>query len=248
MNQRVWELESIKNTSLQTFLTEEVFNSQYDHYIPPGVEYNVPNKLTDLEMVSRLVRIVRKSEPSWKRILLTQSILSELGLDWLGILDNGVDTILDMLVDSRDLGDFKEKAVPVIFTLFREQIENSGCTIEMSIENMATSRDFAPLAKRVLGLRKRELQQVSIVSNGAEVDLTPLWLTAYGYEILTALQFGLRTDVGGLEVIRSELRKLDIELSVEEDVRSQPSTMMSDDLTNYVLWIVQSRNPSIIRN
>lgn len=248
MNQQVWELESIKNASLQTFLTEETFRSHYDHYIPPGVEYNVPNKLTDLEMISRLVRIVRRSEPSWKRILLTQSILSELGLGWLGILDNGIDTVLRMLVNSKDLENFKEKVVPVVLNLVREQIENAGSTIGLIVESMLISREFAEKIERVVELRERELEQTGIVTNGEDVDLTPLWLTAYGYEILTALHFGLKTNVDGLQLVESELRKLHIELGTEKSEKSQPATVISDDFRNYILSIVQSRSSSVIMN
>ena len=147
-------------------------------------------------------------------------------------------------MNSEDFVDFKEKAMHMIFSHFREQINGHRTTVGMSIEKLSTRRDFASLVEKVLKLRQRELRNVRVVSNGNEVDLTPLWLTAYGYEILTAMQFGLKTDAIGLQQVEGELRKLDVDLCYDEENRNQLSTVFSDDLKNYILWIVQSRDPS----
>jgi hypothetical protein len=235
---------NIENTLLQTFLNEETFRLHYSHYISLSVEFNAPAKIRDLRIISHLVQIVSNSESLWKRFILAQSVLSELDLDWLGILDNEINIVLDMVASSKDLSDFRKKATHVIFTQFRKQITHHGTTIEMNINGLSVERDFATLVE-VLEVRQRELNHTRVVSHENEVDLTPLRLTAYGYDILAALEFGPKTDADGLQLIESELQKSGFSFYHDEVDDSQPSTVFSENLRNHILWIVQSRNSTL---
>ena len=149
-----------------------------------------------------------------------------------------------MVASSKDLSDFRKKATHVIFTQFRKQITHHGTTIEMNINGLSVERDFATLVE-VLEVRQRELNHTRVVSHENEVDLTPLRLTAYGYDILAALEFGPKTDADGLQLIESELQKSGFSFYHDEVDDSQPSTVFSENLRNHILWIVQSRNSTL---
>jgi hypothetical protein len=68
------------------------------------------------------------------------------------------------------------------------------------------------------------------------------------HKILTSPQLGLKTDADGVQRVKGELRKLDIDLCYNEVDDSQPAINLSGNLRNHILWAVRSRNASSVKN
>jgi hypothetical protein len=84
-----------------------------------------------------------------------------------------------------------------------------------------------------------EIQRTRIGVRANEVDLGALWLTAYDYDILTALDMRLKTDLDGLEQVKTAFSRLGFELKFEK--LSQSGVYMSNKLKEAILWIAENR-------
>jgi hypothetical protein len=82
-----------------------------------------------------------------------------------------------------------------------------------------------------------------IPESGESVLLRELWLTAIGHEILTKLNYGLRTSKKGFERIRQEFKKSGIKYQlrrVREETSSE-SINVSEAMYSIILSQIESR-------
>jgi hydroxymethylpyrimidine/phosphomethylpyrimidine kinase len=71
------------------------------------------------------------------------------------------------------------------------------------------------------------------------VDLRELELTAYGYEILTALGMHLTTNLEGLERVKNAFAEQGFELKTGDT--SVSGVKMGDELKQAIWWIIDNR-------
>jgi len=69
--------------------------------------------------------------------------------------------------------------------------------------------------------------------------LRELWLTAYGYEILSAMRFGLTTDSKGFEQITTAFSEINLDLNYDKTARS--GVQMSRELRESIWWIQENK-------
>ncbi len=92
-------------------------------------------------------------------------------------------------------------------------MDDYGATTGLKLEELlAQHNQIAVRTHHIIELRNYEVEQVVIPVNGNEVDLRELWLTSYGYNILSALNMRLDTDLTGLMQIRSAFAEMGFQL------------------------------------
>ena len=110
----------------------------------------------------------------------------------------------------------------------------------MNLDSIAAANgEVAVMAKRIIRARERELSRVRVGVKNDAVNLTELHLTAYGHEILRALELRLETDLETLKIVGAAFEELGYEFETAEEPVS--GVKMSDNLREAILWIAENR-------
>jgi hypothetical protein len=99
--------------------------------------------------------------------------------------------------------------------LLERQLNEDGPTLFLDIEKMQKT-SASKLIPIIVEQRKYELENSTLLVKGSTVFLRPLWLTHYGFQILSATGMGMTTDLEGLEILRKSFAELDLELSTRK--------------------------------
>jgi hypothetical protein len=101
--------------------------------------------------------------------------------------------------------------------LLKEQVMQGGPTHFFDINEMQGIPELAVHVPRVLELRKQEIQEVTLVDRDGIIDLRPIIMTAWGFELVQALGLGLQADAEGCDAIQRKLYELDLEVNISKD-------------------------------
>ena len=139
-----------------------------------------------------------------------------------------------------------------------DQLENGGNSILLDIDKMKQT-PASILIPRIVELRKKELndtkiqvlgkeiivydvfmseiERILIPDKGKNVLLDNLWLTAYGFRLLSSLGYGHRTDMKGLRKIQAAFEKLDVSPKIErvEHPRETSKNTISSAMRSLIL-------------
>ena len=126
----------------------------------------------------------------------------------------------------------------------KRQIETKNLTTGLNLdEAMKNHAEFVVLAPEILELRKAEMEEVRVLKMNDLYGLRCLWLTAYGFEILSALKMNLHTNQDGLHQIQRALDKLGYELKITTTQKRSGSARMSRKLMGFI-WEFASMESS----
>jgi len=200
------------------------------------VHYDAPTSITHLDLIAQLVPTVEGYAREWKLLHLLHQALRIHGLGSLGLLDVDPQEHLDrMLSNQVDVKELEKTMVE----LASQQIDRGGPTIGLDIKGVSQHIELARRVETIVAARKEELSRVTIIKNADGCDLRPLALTAYGFEILTALGMNLTTDKEGLSLIQEKVRELGCELKTTEEKESQDPVQISEGLKEYIENLVE---------
>ncbi len=167
-----------------------------------------------------------------------QDILYAMGLKDYGFIDSNLSGLF--LSFSSDAStemvhqQVKERLLAEIVRAVDQERTSTGLRIEeLSSQHSA----IAKIAHRIINLREAEMHLVRVGAEGDEVDLREVWLTAYGYMVLTSLGMGLTTDLEGVEQVSTALTELGFDLKTSTTSRS--GVKMSNELRQTILWIAK---------
>ncbi|MDF1538793.1 MAG: hypothetical protein P1Q69_07815, partial [Candidatus Thorarchaeota archaeon] len=87
-----------------------------------------------------------------------------------------------------------------------------------------------------------EIDRKLVPTKGQRVNLRDLWLTAYGYQILSRSRIGLDTDLRGLRKIERALSKRQIPLNLEasQKDKAQNPVRISETMKEFILSQAES--------
>ena len=88
---------------------------------------------------------------------------------------------------------------------------------------------------KVLRLRRREMYRLIISKTDDNFDLTHLWQTAYGYQILDLLGYGISCSETQFEKIRTLIGDMGFSLQETCEPMEVYNPMMSPALREYIL-------------
>lgn len=183
-------------------------------------------------------------------------ILKGMGLEELHGCDYDILEALENIPQDSDLIDIQSFLRHTLVETLLEQFENGGTTILLDIEKMLNT-PASVLIPRIVELRKKEIEtivipligkklavydvfmnEVGMTTNPAEpIHLEDLWMTAYGFQVLSLLNLGLRTDLDGLRKIETIMDRIGMKLQVRTVQASfdNPRSKMSDAMYSLIM-------------
>jgi hypothetical protein len=189
-----------------------------------------------------------------------QDLLFALSLGDYGFLDHDLSDIFLSFPPETSILEVRETITKHLVEAIVASVERGGTTTGLDLETMIASHgEIAVRAQRIIELRSLEMQKVGVSVRGTNVDLRELWLTAYGYEVLTALikqhgfrffrrgtfyldeperlGFKLSSDLEVFDLIKNALDDLGFKLKIGET--SVSGVKMSEYLKQTIWWIVE---------
>ncbi len=122
-------------------------------------------------------------------------------------LMEGVDELLDGEVA---LDSIYDRAVE----LLAEQLDQGGPTLFLDIGAMRNTR-ASKLIPTILERRKSEMEGIKVPIVKGRAHLQSLWLSSYGFELLTALKTGLTIDMQELDRVKAAMEEMGCNLQFE---------------------------------
>jgi Leucine-rich repeat (LRR) protein len=209
------------------------------------LNYDTPLLISRLGLIRYLARIVHKHESnSWKVTHLATSLAQMVGLEEIGLLDINSSTLLQIL-DASDTDMMRQELVECYY----RQLDAGGTTIGTDA-NALTRGSSEKLVERIPDILKfREKEMKAAATNiwrwwhSDCLDLRPLWLTAYGYEILSALELGLECTMEEVAPISEAFAEIGAELrTTDTGERMYPPTKMSKQMREYIFKLAEHRS------
>ncbi|MCK5238542.1 MAG: leucine-rich repeat domain-containing protein [Candidatus Thorarchaeota archaeon] len=168
---------------------------------------------------------------------LQRILLESLGMPELACYDGEFLDIIQLLPDK---GSYK-KGVDILrirmLEVLIKQLENNGSTLFFDIDALSI-RDASVLIPLILKRRKKELERIRLFSVGKSVDLTPLWKTGYGFEILKAMN--LRRSIAGKDFpkVKKAFAQVGVKLSLTQDpqkIEKNKVPLLSQTMEKFVI-------------
>ncbi|TFH05957.1 MAG: hypothetical protein E4H14_11715 [Candidatus Thorarchaeota archaeon] len=180
-------------------------------------------------------------------------ILEGMGLEELYGCDYDILTDLENIPEESDLVDIQSFLRHTLVETLLEQFDSGGTTVLLDIGKMLET-PASVLIPRIVELRKIEIENLVVPIIGKKlavfdvymnevgittdpkdaVHLDDLWKTAYGFQILRSLDFGLRTDLDGLRKIEIVMDRIGLTLRtkfVTEPIVN-PKSKMTDAMNS----------------
>ncbi len=186
----------------------------------------------------RFLHQVALSKGHDKRV--QQDILYALGLGDYGFIDHDLRQLFISIPPHMPLPTVREHIRPTLVMLIAEAIDEGRATAGFSMEkHLSPHAKIASMTQDIVELRTSEIQKVRLGVSKDGVDLRDLYLTAYGYEILSTLGLKLRISIDELSKVSEAFSKLGIDLKI--GTATIPVVRMSNALKQAIWWIVENR-------
>ena len=219
-------------TLLSDSTMEKISDDDLYHEI---INFDALSYLPSLESIRYVFPHIRKHEPPWKLLHLFRNTLIHLNLGWIGYLDVEVKQC-ERLVKKLLFDSFTADVQTDLINALIEQIDRGGPTIDLDVESM---KDYGELVIRIddvveQRIREMERQVVPILGHvvfdeeikdllesvGESIDthyaeLRMLWLSAYGYEVLTSLNLRTVCEMKHFSKVEDAFSALEYDLQVE---------------------------------
>lgn len=124
-----------------------------------------------------------------------QIFLKNLGLSELACYDGSISDILELVPTSGSYLDGIETIRSGLISLLTEQLELGGSTLFFDIDKLSTTAGVV-LVPLILEQREKELRKLVLYQYNERVNLMPMWMTGFGFNILRA--------VGGHDVVLTD--------------------------------------------
>ncbi|MGY5858389.1 MAG: hypothetical protein RTU63_03395 [Candidatus Thorarchaeota archaeon] len=211
--------------------------------VPPVIMWNMYSKLADqydwVHLKERILLVLSKMNPlHWYGS--QRGLLQGLDLSVIAGYDGDPQLLLDNAVAKMSYEEARQSIFDTAVKLVQRQLDEGGPTIFLDVEGMKDT-SASKLIPQIVERRKEEIENVVLNVKGSKVDLKPLWLTHYGFNILAAADMRFTTDLEGLRMLHESFAELDLKLTTEnvtaltEFSNSDYSEGMQQHIFNFVL-------------
>jgi len=208
--------------------------TKYSWLIRNWAVYDRPEKIYSWDAIHHL------AENQFHDRRVQQDILLALGLREYGFIDRDLTQLLRSIPPDTPQDDAKKRITKVLVKEITKSVDEGRDPICFEFEKFLTKeKKIAARVNKIVQLRNEVLENVSIPIHGSEVDLRWLWLTTFGYRILSTLGMNSKTDLEGFEKVKSLFNNLGINLRTKENAPSELN--MSEELKKCIWWIVTHR-------
>ncbi|MHA2140247.1 MAG: hypothetical protein ACXADC_10035 [Candidatus Thorarchaeota archaeon] len=143
-----------------------------------------------------------------------KGLLEALNMEELSGLDTDPKEILTDVSAEDGFESSKEQIYDKVVELLAEQVERGGSTLFLDVLKMKDTR-ASRLIPSIVKQRKNELEDLEVQTLRGTGFLHSLWMTSYGYDILSALDYGLTAKTEELNQIRAVFDEADFDLAIE---------------------------------
>jgi len=209
------------------------------------------------------LRELHESNKGWEFLVAQWNFLCCIGLDEFYGCDINILPLIGQIPPHSEIIDIRTFLQHRLVEILLEKIESDESTILLDTKRMKNTpaevliplieelrrKEITNTSLRVEGREylyydvfMQEIDRKLIPNEGQRVDLEDLWLTAYGYQILTRSKIGLETDLVGLRKIERALNKRQIPLNLEgsQKDRVQNLTRISQTMKEFILSQAES--------
>ena len=176
-----------------------------------------------------------------------QDVLVAMGLREYGFIDMDLRDLLLSIPSEKDLEKAREQVIPRLVEKIIETVDNDGSTIGLDIEKVGIRHpEIAAIIPKIVELRKHELEKITVESdsNGWSLDLRKLWLTAYGYEVLSTakeevfekMPSQFRTNPYQFEIVKQAF----VDIGVELRIGKESVIKIGEPLKKAIWWIIEN--------
>ena len=210
---------------LRYVFTKEDLIKQFQLFRPDGASWSVPpvviwNMYTEMikrfdwsEIHERIESVIeRMSSVQWYGA--QRGLLHGFGIPEIAGFDGNPRKLLELTESGMSFEEVRQAVFDRAVQLLEVQMNVGGPTLFLDIERMRET-SASKLIPLIAEQRKHELENSIILVKGSKVFLKPLWLTHYGFKILSATGMGLTTDLEGLDRLRKYFEEIDLELSTQ---------------------------------
>ncbi len=204
-------------------------------------DYDTIIKKLGWEEVRDRIRRVLRTPPLAHTFEIQKKLFDGLEMGELFGLDMKISDILCQIPDLVDVQEGLSQFYTKIVKQLIKQFNNGGSTLFFNVDKLSTTRGailVEPLVKR----RKQEIEELKLASQGNRIDLIPLWLTGYGFEILRKLGAGRTTSLQGFKSIKEIFHVLGFDLDYQENsqIDSAAGKHISSELHRLIIDSINS--------
>ncbi|MFW9965984.1 MAG: hypothetical protein ACFFEA_02430 [Candidatus Thorarchaeota archaeon] len=150
-------------------------------------------------------------------------------------LDSSIVPVLRAGLAESDYARFRTYIRVELIKQLKEQVKGGGPTHFFEINEMLEIPELAVHVPKILELRKREIQGVTLVDRNGVIDLRPIIMTAWGFELVQALGLGLETNSEGCDAIQRKLLELELSVNISKNQAHNPTPVnMGVGLSQYI--------------
>jgi len=211
--------------------------------VPPVIMWNSYSKLSEqydwAELKERILLVLGKMIPlNWYSA--QRGLLQGLDLSVISGYDGDPLNLIDNAVAKMSYEEARQSIFDSAVKLVQNQLERGGPTLFLDVEGMKDT-SASKLIPLIVEKREDEIENVVLNVKGSKVDLKPLWITHYGFNILSAADMRFTTDLEGLRMLRKSFSEIDLKLrtenvtSLQEFSNSDYSEGMQQHIFNFVL-------------
>ncbi len=204
-----------------------------------------------LDSIKDKILMFQEQETHWLHFHILQNLLSNMNLEWVGLLDTNPLNLLMAIWEIPNTPEKEERVRNLVFDELCAQIDRGGTTIGLDVEKMAEYEALTTRINRVRELRRMEIDGMEpiVISKTVSddqyeitsVDVDSLWYTAYGYQVLNELNLGKSCDEEDFIDIQEELSNFGIQLHANAEPQGTYQPSMTQAMKEYI-WYVSRIN------
>jgi hypothetical protein len=186
--------------------------------------------------VAAVERLMEAPDSLWKHRAQINCLLDlRVYMPMYRGLDSSIVPILRTGLAESNYADLRGYIRDELTTLLKEQVKRGGPTHFINVNEMQEIPELAIDVPRILDLRRREIESVTLIDRNGVIDLRPVIMTAWGFELVNALGLGLETDAEGCDAIQRKLYELDLSVNIAKNGETIPnSANMGEGLSEYI--------------
>ncbi|MGY5871013.1 MAG: leucine-rich repeat domain-containing protein [Candidatus Thorarchaeota archaeon] len=182
--------------------------------------------------------------PTQKDFIAQKEILGDLGMPELACYDGSISDLIELVPTTGTYEEGVETIRTGLISLLMQQLENEGSTLFFDIDRLSTTSGSV-LVPQIVSQREIELKAITLYQYNDRVNLMPMWLTGFGFNILQAVGCGREERRGAVpDILGRSTSALGIEIPLKrtqskkkfESLGSSPSK----PLLEHILSIVSS--------
>jgi len=186
--------------------------------VAPVIMWNVYHEMTEqydwAQLKERIISILKKMAPlHWYGA--QRGLFHGLDISAIAGFDGDPQLVLDDAVAKMSFEEARQTIFDTTVELVQNQLETGGPTLFIDVELMRDT-SASKLIPLIVDKRREEIENVVLKVKSSNVDLKPLWVTHWGFEILSAADMRFSTDLQGLRMLRKSFADLDLKLRTEE--------------------------------